>query len=177
MTPRSPIATATAVALVLATLACGGAEQDVAVIDTSTAATATTPATAAPGADVAEGVVLGLGDIAANPDQYIGQTVTVVAEVEEVVSPMSFRLSDESLARLGGDQTMLVLSPQAAQLAPLEDQWLNDEVRVTGTLRRMTVVEVEQEIGWDLSPEIESEVEGMRPVLIAQRIERVTERD
>ena len=68
---------------------------------------------------------------------------------------------------------MLVFYPKSGELAPLDDAWLNDEVRVIGTVGKMTVSEIEREVGWDLDPKIEVEVEKQGPVLIAKRVERI----
>jgi hypothetical protein len=46
-------------------------------------------------------------------------------------------------------------------------------VRVTGTVGKMSVVEIEREIGWDLRPELEVEVEKARAVMIASSVQRV----
>lgn len=112
-------------------------------------------------------------DITGNPDKYLGQTVTVVAEVDEVHGPDAFSLDEENPIAGGIDNDLLVIGPQAASLEDLDDQWLNDKVRVTGTIGKLSVVEIEREVGWDLTPELEVEVEGAKAVLIAKSVERV----
>jgi hypothetical protein len=126
-------------------------------------------------ADVAPGSggTVGVEDIAGNPEQYMGQTVSVVADVEEVHSPRAFSLDEDSPAEGGIDNDLLVLSPQAASLSDIDDQWLNNKVRVTGTVGKMSIVEIERELGWDLDPQLEVEVEGAKAVLIAKSVERV----
>lgn len=159
-------------ALALVIAGCGDAEQDnVGALDTGMAAPTT--AAPAPTESTAAGTMLRVADITGNPDQYIGQTVTVEADVEEVKSAFAFELDEDAALAGGVDNELLVFSPQSAQLASVDDQWLNNRVRVSGTVRRMTVAELEREIGWDLEPELESELEDTRPVLIATSVERI----
>ena len=112
-------------------------------------------------------------DITGNPDKYLGQTVTVVAEVDEVHGPDAFSLDEENPVAGGIDNDLLVIGPQAASLEDLDDKWLNDKVRVTGTIGKLSVVDIEREVGWDLKPELEVEVEGAKAILIAKSVERV----
>ena len=114
-----------------------------------------------------------VADIVEEPNRYVGQTVSVVADVEEVHTPLSFTLDEDAPLEGGVDRDLLVLSPKSASLADIDDQWLNNEVRVTGKVGKMAVVEVEREIGWDLNPEIEAELERAGAVMIATSIERL----
>jgi hypothetical protein len=102
----------------------------------------------------------------------MGQTVTVVAEVNEVFGPRAFALDEDAPLAAGIDRDLVVLSKTGINLAPLDDRWLNDKVRVTGKVGRASVVEVEREVGWDLDPEIEVELEDVRAVLVADAITR-----
>ena len=122
--------------------------------------------------NVAEGTVR-VADIQDHPDTYVGQTVTVVADVEEVHSPRAFSLDEDSPAAGGIDNDLMVLSPQAGSLRDIDDQWLNNKVRVTGTVGKINVVEIERELGWDMSPELEVEVGKAKAVIIAKSVERV----
>ena len=58
-----------------------------------------------------------VADIAGEPDKYLGQTVTVAADVEEVHSARAFSLDEDSPAAGGIDNDLLVLSPQAGSLS------------------------------------------------------------
>ncbi len=62
---------------------------------------------------------------------------------------------------------------QSASLAAIDDQWLDNKVRVTGTVRRLTIVELERELGRNLTTELEAEIKT-RPILVARSVERVT---
>ncbi len=65
-----------------------------------------------------------------------------------------------------------MLSPKAGSLSNIDDQWLKNKVRVTGKVGKMTIVEVERELGWDLDRELEVEVEGAKAILIATSVAR-----
>lgn len=108
-----------------------------------------------------------------NPDPWIGKSVTVVADVEEVWGPRVFSLDEDSVTTGGIDNDIAVLSPKAGALANVDDQWLNNKVRVSGVVHRFVVAEVERELGWDLDPKIETEIEARRPVIIATGLERL----
>jgi hypothetical protein len=124
-------------------------------------------------ADRAEDGTTRVADIAGEPDRFIGQTVTVVADVEEVHSPRAFSLDEDSPAAGGIDNDLLVLSPQAGSLSDLDDTWLNNKVRVTGRVGKMAVLDIEREVGWDLDPQLEMEVERARAILIATSVQRI----
>lgn len=154
-------------------LSCGGRDDDMAIDDTAAAmAERATGTTASAGGDVATGTVR-IGQINDNLDSYLGDTVTVEADIEEVLSPFAFALDEDDALSGGIDNDLLVFSPQSAQLASIDDQWVNNRVRVTGVVQRMTVAELERELGRDLDPNLESKVEGSRPVLIAHSVNRV----
>jgi hypothetical protein len=48
----------------------------------------------------------------------------------------------------GIDNAIIVLSSQAGSLSDIDDTWLNNKVRVTGTVGKLSVMEIEREIGW-----------------------------
>jgi hypothetical protein len=148
--------------------ACGPREADD-VLDSTEAAGSVIPGDSLGMAD--SGVTV--ADITDNPDNYVGRTVTVEADLEEVHSPMAFTLDEDDMLRGGIDNDLLVFSRQAGGLEHVDDQWIDNKVRVTGVVQRFTVVELEREVGWDLNREIEAEVEGRRLVLIANSISRV----
>lgn len=133
--------------------------------DRTSSSAPASPATAADG-------TVPLASITGNPNQYFGQTVTVVADVEEVHGPLAFSLDEDAPLAGGIDNDLLVLSPKAGSLGDIDDQWLNNKVRVTGKVGKLTVIDAERELGWDLTPELEIEVERARAVLIATSVER-----
>lgn len=118
-----------------------------------------------------------VGEIMDNPTRYIGDTVTVEADLEEVLSPFAFVLDEDDVLAGGIDNDLLVFSAKSAQLQDIDDQWLNNRVRVTGVVRRGAVADVKREIEWDLTPDIETKfARDERPVLVAHRVERVGNR-
>lgn len=144
------------------------------VVVTNANTTAVNPVNANTTTAPATGAVIEPGAIVANPNNYIGQTVTIAGEVEEVFGPRVFTLDEETIA---GNTDLLVLSPQRPELnlEAIDNNWLNDGVRVTGTVRAMVVADVEREIGWDLDRNLEVEYNG-RPVVIAQSIARTADK-
>ena len=129
------------------------------------------PPKASPVAPEATGKVT-VADITSNWTNYEGKTVSVVADVEEVLGPRAFMLDEDDSLEGGVDDDLLALSPKAGNLANIDDQWLDNKVRVTGVVRRFVVADVEREIGWDLDPGVEAKFKD-KPVLIATSVERV----
>ncbi|HXG82684.1 MAG TPA: hypothetical protein VNI84_01535 [Pyrinomonadaceae bacterium] len=102
-----------------------------------------------------------------NPANYVGKTVTVSGDVEEIWGPRAFNM--DSGASLG---ELLVVGrepfpqiPDAGNRAYV----VSDVATVTGVVRLLVTADIEREIGWDLDPQIETEFNA-KPVLIAQTI-------
>lgn len=155
-------------ALSIGAVACNGNADYVDDTDTARNDTAITGSVGTTG----DGTVR-VADVVAAPDEYFGRTVTLEADVEEVFGPRAFALDEDAPFAGGIDNDLLVLSKEAGSLADIDDRWLNNKVRVTGTVGRMSVVDVERELGWDLDPEIEVELERAGAVLIASSVNRV----
>lgn len=111
-------------------------------------------------------------DINKNPASYMDKKVSLRGEVEEMVSPQAFVLDGEGIF----NDRILVISEKTAQppkgkeragTAALDVQE-DDKVQVSGTVRRLTVVEVEKEYGMDLKPELEAEFEESMPVVVTK---------
>ncbi len=71
-------------------------------------------------------------------DRFVGDRVTISAEVEEVLTPQSFRLDGGDW----GDESLLVVS--AAQAPDLQE---DDVVQVTGTVRQFIYDDYADEYG------------------------------
>lgn len=101
-----------------------------------------------------------------NPAAYVGKTVTVTGEVEEIYEPRAFSMDSGltvgELLVVGRDPYPQV--PEAGNRAYV----VRDTATVTGVVRMMVTAEVERELGWDLAPEIEAEYNA-KPVLIVQK--------
>lgn len=135
-----------------------------------------TPETPSPGVTpgeqgMPEGATHRLPDITGNPDRVMGQTVTVVADIEQIYSQRAFRLRGDSPQAGEARNQLLALTSRAGNLPNIDDQWRGAKVRVTGVVQRMDPRNIEREIGWDLPSNLETEYRG-RPVLIARSIER-----
>ncbi len=154
-------------ALLVAPLGCDPAKRD-----TETAA-------GGPGTEGAPGESAGaaggatVDDITDEATPFLGRSVTVTGEVGRIGGPQLFTIEDDDPV---GDEHLLVLSarPVTEILAdsknPLAD---DDEVEVTGTVRRLAITEIERELGFDLEPEYEVEFRE-RPILVATSVRRVT---
>ncbi len=114
-----------------------------------------------------------VADITGNMNNYLGKTVTVVADVEEVFGPRAFSLDEDAPLAGGVDNDLLVLGPRSINLTTIDDQWVNNKVRVTGMVRKMVASDIEREIGWDLDAKIENRWRDNKAVLIANSVERV----
>ena len=103
--------------------------------------------------------------VADDTDELIGETVTISGEVEETVGFKAFRLEEEG--KLFTDDSVLVISVEPAIGQPIRE---DEAVRVTGTVRRMVVADLEREynldLDLDLKRRLENEYEG-KPVVVA----------
>jgi len=116
-----------------------------------------------------------VADITGAPNSFIGKTVTVVAEVDEVYGPRAFTLDGEgpSLAQ-GARKGLLTLVPKVGGFPNVDAQWKDGKARVTGVVQRMVGKDVEREIGWEMSANLKSGFMG-RPVLIVRSVERLNQ--
>jgi hypothetical protein len=112
-------------------------------------------------------VGMSVEDVAENLEAYIGNTVTVSGEVEDKLAGGGFTLKDD---KWGADNEILVVGSTFAALVN-ED----DEVRVTGEVRRFAISDVERDLQIDLDDEL-YRTWNNRPVLIARSVD-VLERD
>src|SRR5262245_41386420 len=159
--------------LVLFGAGCGATERE--AVAPSPSPTMTPPKTH-PSPSVPEWLAAGatnrVADITGSPNAFIGKTVTVVAEVDEVYGPRSFTLDGEGAAPAkGARKGLLTLVPKVGGFPGVDAQWKDDKARVTGVVHRMVVKDVEREIGWELPANLKSGFAG-GPVLIARSIER-----
>ncbi|MFC5380987.1 hypothetical protein [Aquipuribacter nitratireducens] len=89
-----------------------------------------------------------------------GQDVSVVGEVDEVLADAVFRVD-------GVDWEVVVVEEDTARVAE------GDVVEVAGTVRRLDLATLEEELGADLDDELYADVEG-RLVLVADSVRPVT---
>lgn len=114
------------------------------------------------------------GKLARDAKDFYGKTVTVSAEVEDVIGAHSFTLDEDSVLA-GAD--VLVLVPHGLAATIRKD----DKVLVTGTVRRYVTAELEKDYDWFEDGEIlKSSVKvdfDARPVLVATAIRTADGRD
>lgn len=127
---------------------------------------------------LAAGATHRVADITGDPNAFIGRTVTVVAEVDDVYNLRAFTLDvdddDDSSPAKSTAKDLLTLIPKVGSYPNVDAQWESDIARVTGVVQRMIVKDVEREIGWELTAKLKSGFRS-RPVLIARSVERLGE--
>ncbi len=110
------------------------------------------------------GMPVKIDDLEDHPEKYLGQTVSVDAEVDEVLSPRVFKIDEPDWADL--DPEVLVYVPSESA-AVVQD---GDRVTVTGTVKPYMRDEIAHEFGWlDRTPDFEQSF-AKHPVLVASRI-------
>jgi hypothetical protein len=111
-----------------------------------------------------EGTRVKLDDLESNTEKYIGQTISVDGEVDDVFGPRLFTIDERNWGDLDGEILVFMPSPLAAFVK--ED----DRVTITGTVKPFVKADVEREWGWlGLDPEIEVDF-SKKPILVANRI-------
>ncbi|KKS96440.1 MAG: hypothetical protein UV73_C0010G0025 [Candidatus Gottesmanbacteria bacterium GW2011_GWA2_43_14] len=115
-----------------------------------------------------------LDDIIRNPDNYIGRQVSVNAPVKEPLNDRMLML--EAPGQLPDDE-LLVISRQTLlpQGGGPDDYIYNkdDIVRISGTVRRLTIADLEEELGTDLDDAAYAELEG-RVYIVADTIQETS---
>jgi hypothetical protein len=110
------------------------------------------------------GMPVSIGDLEDHPNQYIGKTISVTAEVDDVLGPRLFKIDEANWADLDGE--ILVSVPSALAALVRED----DRVTVTGTMKMATKAEIERDVDWfSSSDEIVARFTE-RPVLVASNV-------
>ena len=119
------------------------------------------------GAAFADDMVISAGKVAKNAKDYYGKTVTVKAEVEDVLGDNMFTLDEDALLA-GSDILVLVPRGVAGKLA--HDQ----KVIVTGKVRAYVEADLDKDYDWfdngklvDVKEKVDWKT---RPVLVADSI-------
>jgi hypothetical protein len=124
------------------------------------AATAPKPATG-----TMTGTTVTAGQIADNPVRFIGQRVTVKAEIEDVLGRQAFTLDED---RLFAYPDVLVIAPGLTGVLP-EDT----NVTVTGTVQTFNDVNMKRDYAWNWWDDLDTDVSPSykdRPVIMAESI-------
>ncbi len=101
-----------------------------------------------------------------NPSAYVGKTVTVSGDVEEIHGPRAFNMDSGSSV----GELLVVGREPFPNLADAGDRAyvINDVATVTGKIELLDAVKLKDEIGWDLDPNLVSQYNG-KPVLVVQK--------
>jgi hypothetical protein len=111
-----------------------------------------------------EGLKVSVGDLEEHPTRYVGQTINVTGEVDDVFGPRLFKIDEPDWADLDGE--ILVFLP--GNLAALVRE--NDRVTVTGTMKQFPQAQVDRELAWlDSAPHDNARL-VKRPILMASRV-------
>jgi len=102
------------------------------------------------------------------PERYYGKTVRLAGEVDEIYGDRAFELEGNEWA-FDDNITVLTKTPVGFGGAALND---DDEVVVVGKVRPFVAADVERDVGWDISPDVEIKL-TKRPVIVAESIRKV----
>lgn len=102
-------------------------------------------------------------EVAENPNQYIGQTVTVRSEPIEKISPSTFTIEDEQFF---GSEPILVVNASGQTFVFPED---GTDIQVTGEVHNFVFADIEREYNLSLEANAYTDYEN-QPALIAQSI-------
>jgi hypothetical protein len=110
------------------------------------------------------GMSVSVGDLEDHPSQYIGKTISVTGEVDDVLGPRLFKIDEPNWADLDGE--VLVSIPTLLAAAVRED----DRVTVTGTMKMATKADIEREFDWlDIDDDVVARFTN-RPVLVGSKV-------
>lgn len=101
-------------------------------------------------------------EVSSETSNYVGQTVTIRGDVDEVVGDASFLMDDEQV--LGGEEILVINASGEGITLP---QGEGSEVQVTGEVKNFVIADIERDYGLDFDPNIYTEYE-QKPALIAK---------
>lgn len=99
-----------------------------------------------------------------NLSDYLGETVTIRNEVDEVIGDYAFLMNDDEL--FGGEE-ILVINASAEAVPLVEGE--ETQVQATGEVRELILQDLEAEYGFDLDDNLFADYE-QTPVIVAQSI-------
>lgn len=110
------------------------------------------------------GMSVSIDDLERQPTRYVGQTIHVSGEVEDVFGPRLFKIDEQDWADLDGEVLVYLPSDLAALVRD------GDRVTVTGTMRRFAAAEFERTMPWLVRDRAADLPFATRPALEASRI-------
>lgn len=93
-----------------------------------------------------------------------GNTVSVTGEIEKRYDDHTFTMSGED-ELLSSDLAVVSRKPLPPEAVE------GTRLKVTGTVSKIGVIEVEKEVGWDFDPQVEAELENVESFLVADSVE------
>lgn len=111
-----------------------------------------------------------ISEIISDTGSHLGKRVTVRGTVEDVHGTKVVVLSDDKIV----ESKLLAVSKKDLRSLDKGIRGVlreDDKIQISGTLRQLNVLEVERELGPDLSREIEIETEASRPVLFVESLQ------
>ncbi|MCW8193391.1 hypothetical protein F6455_01160 [Proteobacteria bacterium 005FR1] len=102
-----------------------------------------------------------------NAGKYVNERITVPGEVEELLDPRTFVLESGGIFM---DEVTVVVPKGTKGFNPAllrEDS----DIRVTGTVRQASAVDIEQELDFKFAPAIKIELDSADTYLVAETIE------
>jgi hypothetical protein len=111
-----------------------------------------------------KGMSVSIDDLEEHPTRYIGKTVSVTGEVDDVLGPRLFKIDEPNWADLDGEVLVTVPTTLAAMVRE------EDRVTVTGTMRMAAKADIHHELDWlGIDDEVVARF-TTRPVLVASSV-------
>lgn len=98
-----------------------------------------------------------------NLQKYEDKKITVKGEVQDVIDQYSMVIESGGLI----NDEIVVSGGEPLNPAALKE---DAQVEVTGTLRRVPVVEVQRELGRNFQPTVQKELKGMNAMIMVEKI-------
>ncbi|NJN15182.1 MAG: hypothetical protein HC822_02195 [Oscillochloris sp.] len=108
---------------------------------------------------------VGISDIDADPQAYIGQQVTLNGEVSQVLGQNTIRMDEDNWLDIG-DDILVILPNEVTQPTTLEDE---TNIVIQGTVQNFVFAEFERDYDFFTDNELYAEYEN-RPVVIADML-------
>jgi len=143
------------------------------VVAVLTAISAASPSTAQqqttsqqPSAPATQAMKIDLDELETHPEKYVGKTVIVEGEVDRVLGPHLFTIDERNWKDLERELPVVVPDPFAAIVRS------DTPVRVTGTVQKVPIAEIERSRGFLTDAKIKAEIET-KPALVATEVTTV----
>jgi hypothetical protein len=133
------------------------------VLIAPTAAQQQQPQQQPPSSSASPPATVNLDELEKHPEQFLGKTVTVEGEVDRVLGPNLFTIDEKNWVDLDREMPVVVPEPFAAIVKT------DAPVRVTGTVQKVPIAQIERRGGILSDPKIKAEIET-QPALVASAV-------